>query len=263
MAYSYKVIIPVRLASTRLPEKPLLLIGDKPLIQHVYESATMSSARTVIIATDSREIREVAEGFGAVVHMTSARHTSGTERLIEVVQQRGEDDEEIIVNLQGDEFNMPPGFIDRVAGLLNSHPETGMATLCEPITDPEHFNDPHFVKVTFNTDQIALNFSREPVPWPEAAPALPGGVFGYGHIGMYAYRVWFLKRYSGLERCEREVKERLEQLRVLEHGLNIRVGIVPHSPGLGIDTPADLEAARKMWDQFAAKAADGSPAPLS
>lgn len=253
MAYSYKVIIPVRLASTRLPEKPLLLIGDKPLIQHVYESAILSSADTVIIATDSPEVRKAAEAFGAVVHITSASHESGTERLIEVVEQGNEDNDAIIVNLQGDEFNMPPAYIDHVAGLLNSSQDIGMATLCEPITDPEHFKDPHFVKVTFDKELIALDFSRDPVPWPAAGPALPAGVYGYGHIGMYAYRTWFLKQYSRLPTCERERKERLEQLRVLEHGYKIRIGIVPHNPGLGIDTREDLETARKMWEQLAAE----------
>lgn len=253
---SFKVIIPVRLASTRLPGKPLLFIGDKPLIQHVYESAARSSADSVIIATDSLEIRNAAESFGAVVQMTANTHESGTERLIEVVEQLHEADDGIIINLQGDEFNLPPLFINQLAGSLISRQDAGMATLCEPIISPEDFVNPNFVKVTFDKDQSALDFRREPIPWPMAAPALPKGVYGYGHIGMYAYRVWFIRQYSRLPHCEREKKERLEQLRVVEHGLKIHVEIVPESPAIGIDTPEDLELARKVYEQITMKQTD-------
>ena len=261
MTHLFKVIIPVRLTATRLPKKPLLSIGDKPLIQHVYESAKKSSADSVIIATDSPEIRNVAESFGATVHMTAETHESGTERLIEVIEQRDEADDTIIVNLQGDEFNMPPAFIDKVAGTLNTHEDIGMATLCEPITDLEAFNDPHFVKVTFNKDRIALDFRREPPVWPVDSPALPKGVYGYGHIGMYAYRTWFIRQYARLPHCEREKNEHLEQLRVLEHGFKIYVEVVPENPGIGIDTSRDLELARKYYEQLTAAQANISRGP--
>lgn len=250
MVHSFKVIIPVRLESTRLPRKALLTIGDKTLLQHVYESAKGSSATSVLIATDSPEIREVAESFGAEVCMTANTHQSGTERLFEVMDKLNEDDDMIIVNLQGDEFNMPPLFIDRVAATLDKNKDIGMATLCEPIVHVEDLANPHFVKVIFDKEYNAQDFRREPVSWPATAPALPVGVYGYGHIGIYAYRTWFIRKYSSLLPTKREKNERLEQLRVLENGFRIHVEVVPDNPSIGVDAPEDMELARTCYDKL-------------
>ena len=244
MTGTFKVIIPVRLASTRLPQKPLLDIGGKPLLQHVYEAARKSAASVVIIATDSEEIRKCAESFGAGVQMTATTHQSGTERLIEVIEKLKEPDDTVIVNLQGDEFNMPAALIDQVAMTLIDQPQADMATLCELITEENDFNNPNIVKVIFDRQHITLDFTRRPIAWFGDGPAPGKNAYGYRHIGIYAYRAGFLRKYAGLERCAREISERLEQLRALEYGHRIYVAIACARPGMGIDTPADLEKAR-------------------
>ena len=246
MTGTFKVIIPARLASTRLSGKPLLDIGGKPLLQHVYAAARMSAASDVIIATDSEEIFRRAASFGAHVQMTAATHQSGTERLIEVIETLKEPDDTVIVNLQGDEFNMPPALVDQVAMALIDHPQSSMATLCEPITEEHDFNNPHIVKVIFDHKHNALDFTRRPIVWFGDGPAPGRGIYGYRHIGIYAYRAEFLRRYAAMERCAREINERLEQLRVLDHGYRIYVAIACAKPGLGIDTPEDLEKARNI-----------------
>jgi len=242
---AFKVIIPARLASTRLPRKPLLEIGGKPLLQHVYETARKSAATEIIIATDSEEIRKRAVAFGARVEMTADTHQSGTERLIEIIVKTKEPDETVIVNLQGDEFNMPPALVDQVATALIDHEDAVMATLCEPIVEETDFHNPNIVKVIFDHNHYALDFTRRPLTWFGNGPAPGRGVYGYRHIGIYAYRAGFLRKYSRLERCAREINERLEQLRVLASGQRIYVAIACAQPGLGIDTPADLEKARE------------------
>ena len=248
MTRAFKVIIPARLASTRLPRKPLLEIGGKPLLQHVYATAQKSAASAVIIATDSDEIRKTAVNFGARVQMTADTHQSGTERLIEVIETLKEPDATVIVNLQGDEFTMPPALVDQVAMALIDHAQADMATLCEPITADSDFNNPNIVKVIFDRNHIALDFTRRPVAWRGDGAAPGRGVYGYRHIGIYAYRAGFLRKYAALERCAREISERLEQVRALEHGYRIYVDIACAQPGFGIDTPADLEKARVSVD---------------
>lgn len=240
------MIIPARLASTRLPGKPLLDIGNKPLIQHVYESANQSAASAVIIATDTQQIARRAEAFGATVEMTADTHQSGTERLIEVIEKLREPDDTVIVNLQGDEYRMPATLIDQVAEVLLQHPDAGMATLCEPITDASDFANLNMVKVVFDRHGLALDFSRKALPWYGDGPAPAPGVLGYRHIGIYAYRAGFLRQYARLVPSEREKTERLEQLRVLDHGHRICVDIARKPPGIGIDTPDDLEKARQL-----------------
>jgi 3-deoxy-manno-octulosonate cytidylyltransferase (CMP-KDO synthetase) len=240
----FKVIIPARLASTRLPKKPMLDIAGKPLLQHVYEAARKSAASAVIIATDSEDICQCAKSFGARVYMTSPSHQSGTERLIEVIEKLEEPDDTIVVNLQGDEFNTPPALIDQVAKALFDHPRADMATLCEPVSAENDFNNSNVVKVVFDRTHIALDFTRQPVAWFGDGPAPGPDIYGYRHIGIYAYRAGFLRKYGGLERCPREINERLEQLRVLENGYRIYVAIACARAGLGIDTPEDLEKAR-------------------
>lgn len=246
----FKVIIPARLASTRLPQKPLLDIGGKSLLQHVYAAARKSAASAIIIATDSEDIRKRAESFGACVQMTAATHQSGTERLIEVIEKLQEPDDTVIVNLQGDEFNMPPALVDQVAMALIDHPLAAMTTLCEPITEEHDFNNPNIVKVVFDRNHVALDFTRRPVAWFGDGSAPGSGIHGYRHIGIYAYSAGFLRKYAGLKRCTREINERLEQLRVLQHGYRIYVDSACAKPGLGIDTPEDLEKARRAIDMM-------------
>lgn len=247
---SYKVIIPARHASTRLPGKPLLDIGGKPLLQHVYESACQSSATGVVIATDDEGVFSAAQGFGAVVCMTSANHESGTERLAEVVAMHHDPDEAVIVNLQGDEYGMPPALLDQVAGLLLESDDAAMATLCEPLTDAADFNNPHVVKVVYDQAGNALYFSRAPIPWCDSAG---GETVAYRHLGLYAYRAGFLKHYVSLPVSKLERLERLEQLRALDHGYRIRISIACDKPGVGIDTPEDLEVARKSVSNYKAQ----------
>lgn len=242
---AFTIIIPARYASTRLHGKPLLDINGKCLLQHVYESACASAAISIIIATDDPRIEEAATAFGARVCMTSNDHASGTERLAEVVEQMQLTDDSIIVNLQGDEFDMPVALLDQVAELLESSPSAGIATLCEPIQSAAEFIKSNVVKVVRSQTGRALYFSRAPIPWHDADRTAPG-ILGYRHIGLYAYRAGFLRRYRQMPVSYLEVSERLEQLRALDQDIEIVVEIAKAKPGLGIDTPDDLERARQM-----------------
>jgi len=241
----FTIIIPARYASTRLPGKPLLDINGKCLLQHVYESACASAADSIIIATDDVHIKEAAGRFGARVCMTSEDHASGTERLAEVAEQMQMPDDSIIVNLQGDEFGMPVKLLEQVAGLLESSVSADIATLCEPLDSVLDFSSPNVVKVVRDQAGRALYFSRSPVPWHDADRTAPG-ILGYRHIGLYAYRAGFLRRYLGMPVSYLEISERLEQLRAMDQGAEIMVDIAKSKPGLGIDTPEDLERAREL-----------------
>jgi 3-deoxy-manno-octulosonate cytidylyltransferase (CMP-KDO synthetase) len=243
--FQFKVIIPSRYASSRLPGKPLLEIAGKPLIQHVYEAAKASLAERIIIATDDERILKVAEKINAEVIMTSSQHNSGTDRLAEAVALLDEDEDAIIVNLQGDEIGMPASLIDQVASALNANPEKSMATLCEPITNAEDYNDPNIVKVVFDDRNSALYFSRSPIPWTKQN-GVPDET--YRHIGLYAYRCGFLKNLSTTPVCPLEQSESLEQLRALYNGEKIHVEVACDHAGIGIDTPEDLEKARKALE---------------
>ena len=244
MDFPFKIIIPSRHASTRLPGKPLLEIAGKPLLQHVYEAAKASQAERIIIATDDERIAEFARSINAEVSMTSIHHNSGTERLSEVVTLMDEADDSVIVNLQGDEIGMPAGLIDQVASALHANPDKQMATLCEPITDIDDYNNPNIVKVVFDNRNTALYFSRSPLPWSRHG-GLPEGA--YRHIGLYAYRCGFLKKISATPACALEQCESLEQLRVLYHGEKIHVEVACDHAGMGIDSPEDLAKARIMY----------------
>ena len=246
------VVIPARYGSTRLPGKPLQDIAGKPLIQHVYERACESRADTVVVATDDERIESVARGFGARVAMTSPAHGSGTERIAEVVQQLGIGEQEIIVNLQGDEPLMPPRLLDQVAHTLAAHPDAVMATARQELRDLDRLQDPHVVKVVCDEKGYALYFSRAPIPWPREAPAgKRRGALGPGqafwHVGVYAYRAGFVSRYAAWPPCEMEQAEKLEQLRVLYYGERIIVCDAIELPAHGVDTPADLEAVRRRF----------------
>ena len=239
----FTVIIPARLASTRLPGKMLLDVGGKPLLQHAYEAALGSKAAKVIIATDNRKIADTAKEFNAECIMTSAEHVSGTERIAETVNILGYPENAIIVNVQGDEIGMPSELINQVAELLAAETDRQMATLCELITSQAEINNPNVVKVVFGENKQALYFSRSPIPWHKDGTPCKY----YRHIGIYAYRAGFLEQYSKLPKCDIEQAESLEQLRALYHGINILVDIARFKPGIGIDTESDLQRAREMF----------------
>ena len=242
---SFTVVIPARYASTRLPGKPLLDIAGLPMVRHVWERATRSSAARVVIATDDERIRSVAEAFGAEVCMTAATHPSGTDRLQETVAALGLPGEAIVVNVQGDEPLIPPEVIDQVAANLARAADCGMATLCEALDSVEAFLDPNIVKLVRDDRSRAIYFSRAPIPWPRDAFAadrtrLPEGFRPLRHIGIYAYRVDFLHRCVGWPLGALEGRESLEQLRALEHGVGIHADHACAAIPGGVDTPADL-----------------------
>jgi 3-deoxy-manno-octulosonate cytidylyltransferase (CMP-KDO synthetase) len=243
------VIIPARYASTRLPGKPLADVAGKSLIQRVYERAQASGAASVVIATDDERIRAAAQAFGAKVCMTRADHRSGTDRLAEVIEKLAIGDNDIVVNLQGDEPLMPPALIRQVAQLLESHADARMATACHAIHEREEFLNPNVVKVVSDKDGYALCFSRASIPWPRDAMAGKTSGFGqaFRHIGLYAYRAGFVCRYAAWPVCAIEEAEQLEQLRVLWHGERIAVCEATEMPGPGVDTPEDLERVRKVF----------------
>ncbi len=243
---SYTVIIPARYASTRLPGKPLLEIHGKSLIQHVYESACNSKARRVIIATDDLKVYDAVAAFGAEGVMTSVRHRSGTERISEAVELCGLPQDETVVNVQGDEFALPASLIDQLAGLLPDPATAQMATLCEPLEDSQAIADPNVVKVVRAADGTALYFSRAPIPWSHTDDGPP--CHYYRHIGLYAYKVSMLRDFARLEVSILEQREKLEQLRALYHGWRILLGVADEPPGIGVDTPADLQRCRRRAD---------------
>lgn len=250
---SFYVVIPARYASTRLPGKPLLDIGGKPMLQHVYERARRSGAKQVIVATDDARIEAAAQAFGAPVCMTSTAHQSGTDRLQEVAQQLQLPPDAILVNVQGDEPLIPPEVIDQVAANLAAHPAASVATLYEPITSVEDFRNPNIVKTVAGEGGLALYFSRAPVPWPRDLFAqggdvsLPENFPARRHIGIYAYRAALLERFVTWPQAPLEKIEALEQLRVLAQGENIHLAeACAQVPG-GVDTDADLERVRALF----------------
>ncbi len=249
----FHCVIPARHGSTRLPGKPLLDIAGLPMIERVRQAAAASAARSVIVATDHEEIRARVAAAGGEVCLTAADHASGTDRLAEVARQRGWADDAIVVNVQGDEPLLPAAVINQVAANLAAHPECGVATLCEPITDAETLADPNAVKVVAVAGK-ALYFSRAPIPWARdralrGEPPLDPRCPPLRHI--YAYRVAALSAFTGWPVAPLEAVECLEQLRFLANGVAIHVApAVAPVPG-GVDTPADLERVR-AWFRNAA-----------
>ncbi len=245
----FKVVIPARHASSRLPGKPLLDIGGKPMVQHVYERSVESGAEEVVVATDDARIQTAVEAFNGKACMTSENHLSGTDRLAEVVEQRGYADADIVVNVQGDEPLIPPQLIRQVAEILETHASAAVATLCTPITTAAEIFDPHVVKAVMDENGYALYFSRAAIPWDRDAfivstDSMPENSLHYRHIGIYAYRAEFLKHYSQLAVSPLETMESLEQLRVLWHGYKIAMAVADTVPGHGVDTESDLEQVR-------------------
>lgn len=247
----FVVAIPARYAASRLPGKPLQLIGNRPLILHVALRALAAGAREVWVAADDERIANVLEGCGVRVAMTSPDHASGTDRLAECARIAGWSDDTIVVNLQGDEPFAPASGLQAAARALA---ESGaeMATLATPIDDAAALFDPNTVKLVRADDGTALYFSRAPIPWPRDAFAndrsvLPQGAHWLRHIGLYAYRTGFLKRFASLPPGRLERIESLEQLRVLEAGFRIAVALSPEPFPPGVDTPEDLERAQRHW----------------
>jgi 3-deoxy-manno-octulosonate cytidylyltransferase (CMP-KDO synthetase) len=242
------VVIPARLASTRLPRKLLLAETGKPLIQHTYEGASRArGASAVLVAADCEEIAAVVRGFGGQVCLTSPDCASGTDRVAEVARSLA--DVDILVNVQGDEPEITARAIDRAVELLEQNPQAVMSTLATPIRSREQLNDPACVKVVFDQAGRALYFSRAPIPfarqWDDALLASGQPRF-FQHIGLYAYRRDFLLRLAQLPRAEIEKVENLEQLRVLDAGFTILVGVIDE-PTIGIDTPDDYRAFVERW----------------
>lgn len=246
---NFRVVIPARLHSTRLPKKILRDLAGKPLVQHVWESVKSCGAQDVVIAVDDETVLKVCRAFGAVALMTSDQHTSGSDRLNEVVKARQWPADSIVVNVQGDEPLMPPALVRQVAALLAGDASSDLATLCHPIHTREEWLNPNVVKVVMDAQQYALYFSRAPIPWKrEGASAespLPVGL-AYRHIGLYAYRAAALARFSSLSPAPLEICESLEQLRALAAGMRIKLGIVQTPPPRGVDTEADLVAVAKI-----------------
>ncbi|SMC24365.1 3-deoxy-manno-octulosonate cytidylyltransferase (CMP-KDO synthetase) [Andreprevotia lacus DSM 23236] len=262
MSARYTILIPSRLQSTRLPDKPLADIGGKPMVVRVVEQALQTHAAAVYVACDDARIAAAVEAAGQQALLTRADHSSGTDRLAEAVDLLGLPDAAIVVNVQGDEPLIDPALIDAVAAQLASDDALPMATAAHPIHDAADFFNPNVVKVVLDARNRALYFSRAPIPWARdaftrtdgvqtvaAAQHLPEQLGALRHIGIYAYRAGFLRTYRDLAASQLEQIEALEQLRVLWHGYAIGVHIAAHAPAAGVDTPEDLARVRALFTQ--------------
>lgn len=248
---SFKVVIPARYASTRLPAKAVLDIAGRPMLQWVIRAAERSGADQILVATDDERVAQIAVDSNGhdVAVMTRSDHQSGTDRIAEVADHQGWDPRTIVVNVQGDEPQLPSVLIDQVATLLARHDDAHIATLCTPITSLHEFMDPNVVKVVTAGGTDAMYFSRAPIPWHRdgATQGLASQTSILGaqrHLGIYAYRVEALRKVTSLPPSDLEVIERLEQLRALQAGMRIVVGVASEVPGIGVDTPQDLERVR-------------------
>jgi 3-deoxy-manno-octulosonate cytidylyltransferase (CMP-KDO synthetase) len=238
-----RIVIPARYGSTRLPGKPLVMLAGMTMIERVWRQASAAGIGEVIIATDDERIAAAARGFGGEVRLTGRDHASGTDRLAEVARAERWPDEDIVVNVQGDEPLLPPANVAQVAALLAADPGAAMATLSTPLDSAEEFRDPNVVKVVAARGR-ALYFSRSPLPWHRSiAGGGPDSLDPWSgaerHLGLYAYRVGVLREVAGLEPTPLERSERLEQLRLLESGMAIAIARAGSAPGPGVDTPED------------------------
>ncbi len=241
----YKIVIPARYGSTRLPGKPLLPLAGRPMIAHVCERALATGADEVVVAVDDERIAEAVRELPVRALMTRPDHASGTERLVEVAQLLGWGGEVVVVNLQGDEPLLEPALVDRLAAAFAAQARAGAATLAAPIETADELFDPNAVKVVLDRDGYALYFSRAPIPWARddfagGRQSLPARMRYWRHIGIYAYTAEFLQRYAAWPVSDLERLESLEQLRILWCGERLLVLQVPHAPEAGIDTAADL-----------------------
>lgn len=246
---AFTALIPARLASTRLPNKPLALIGGLPMVVHVANRAKASAAARVVVATDSPEIAEACAQHGVETVMTRADHPSGSDRLAEACQLLGLPDDACVVNIQGDEPLIDPALINAVAALLQTDPAASMSTAAHAIATEADYLNPNVVKVVLDAHARALYFSRAPIPFHRSSPngwqpgASPAPL---RHVGIYGYRVKFLKLFPTLPAAPIEQAEALEQLRALWHGHRIAVHISEKAPGPGVDTPEDLARVRDL-----------------
>ena len=251
MSQAFTVIVPARLASTRLPFKPLADIHGLPMVVRVAHRAALSNASQVVVAADSIEIVQACQAHGVRAMLTQLHHPSGSDRLAEASALLGLNPHDVVVNVQGDEPLIDPELINQVAELLVQRPTASMSTAAHEIHELAEFINPNVVKVVIDQVQLALYFSRAPIPWwrdgflrgiqslPQPAPLR--------HIGIYAYRVGFLQSFPTLQPAPIETGEALEQLRALWHGHKIAVHITPDAPGPGVDTPEDLERVRALY----------------
>jgi len=255
---SFTILIPARYASTRLPGKPLADLAGKPMVVRVAERARESGAAQVVVATDDARVRDAVAAHGLSVCMTRADHPTGTDRLAEAAVALGLPDDEIVVNVQGDEPLLDPALMRSMATLLAAHPDAAIATACHPIADVAEAFNPNVVKLVRDARGYALYFSRATIPWARDAFAhsrdrLPPGLPLYRHYGLYAYRVAFLRAYPTLAPSPIEGFEALEQLRALWHGYRIVVDVTHGTPAPGIDTPEDLARVRTLYASGAAR----------
>ena len=251
MSQAFTVIVPARLASTRLPRKPLADIYGLPMVVRVAQRAALSNAFQVVVAADSIEIVQACQAHGVRAMLTQMDHPSGSDRLAEASALLGLSSNDVVVNVQGDEPLINPELINQVAELLVKRPSASMSTAAHEIHELAEFTNPNVVKVVIDHHQLALYFSRAPIPWwrdgfakgiqslPQPAPLR--------HVGIYAYRVGFLQSFPTLQAATIETVEALEQLRALWHGHKIAVHITPDVPGPGVDTPEDLERVRALY----------------
>lgn len=245
----YVIVIPARYESVRLPGKVLADINGRSMIEHVWRAAQQAGAAEVVVATDDERIARAVAGFGGQAVMTARDHASGSDRIAECATLRGWATDQLIVNLQGDEPEMPPACLDQVAALLADDATADAATLCRRIESVDELRDPNAVKVVWSTDGRALYFSRAVVPYPRGhaglAEALEAGIAWYRHLGLYCYRLAALLRFAQVDPTPLERSESLEQLRFLETGGRIRIAEACEPIPAGIDTPEDLEQARR------------------
>jgi len=252
LSAAFVVLIPARLASTRLPDKPLADIGGVPMVVRVARRAAASGAERVVVAGDDPRIISACEAHGVQALLTRTDHASGSDRLSEACAQLGLADDAIVVNVQGDEPLIEPALIDAVAQSLSDHPDAAMSTAAHAIESPEEFGNPNVVKTVLDARGYALYFSRAPIPWwrdgfvRQGARAVPTSPPALRHIGIYGYRAGFVRRFPSLPPAPVESTEALEQLRALWHGYRIAVHISSHAPGPGVDTPEDLARVRAL-----------------
>jgi 3-deoxy-manno-octulosonate cytidylyltransferase (CMP-KDO synthetase) len=247
----FSVLIPARLASTRLPGKPLADIGGKPMVVRVAQRAAASAAERVVVAADHGSIVEACAAHGVQAVLTRPEHATGSDRLAESCELLRLVDDDIVVNVQGDEPLIEPALIDAVAALLQAQPQASIGTAAHAIADVAEFLNPNVVKVVLDAQGLALYFSRAPIPWwrdgfAAGAATLPP-MTPLRHVGIYAYRARFLRVFPHLPPAAIERSEALEQLRALWHGHRIAVHVTAAAPGPGVDTPEDLERVRALW----------------
>jgi 3-deoxy-manno-octulosonate cytidylyltransferase (CMP-KDO synthetase) len=247
----FTVLIPARLASTRLPDKPLADIAGRPMVVRVAERARASAAQRVVVAADDARIVQACDAHGVEALLTRTDHVSGSDRLAEACGLLNLADEAVVVNVQGDEPLIDPGLIDSVAAVLEARAEASMSTAAHPIADLDEFTNPNVVKVVLDAQGFALYFSRAPIPWwrdgfAAGKQALPDPA-PLRHVGIYGYRAGFLRQFPRLTPAAMEQTEALEQLRAMWHGHRIAVHVSASAPGIGVDTPDDLARVRALW----------------